>query len=126
MTAGPDGIRDPVPNTDAAWRAVAPHGFSGSSVRPIVISFRSVTPASTRAWTVWGEHLAVLAHVVRGPVPVRAISLFNPGQSRAAVRLPATRRGRDRRSPATPRRWHCRAGWPARPQARQRIRPARR
>jgi hypothetical protein len=43
-----DGIRDPDPNTDAASQAVATQGFTGSSVRPIVISFGSLTPASTR------------------------------------------------------------------------------
>src|SRR5271166_734520 len=48
MAAGPDGVRDPVPNTDAASQAVATSGFPGSSVRPIVISFSSFTPASTR------------------------------------------------------------------------------
>src|SRR4249919_4228480 len=48
MTAGPDGIRDPNPNTSAASKAGAPNGFSGSSVRPIVISFSSFIPASTR------------------------------------------------------------------------------
>src|SRR4051794_31246204 len=35
-------------NTRAALKAGAPNGFSGSSVRPIVISFRSFIPASTR------------------------------------------------------------------------------
>src|SRR5208283_5199372 len=49
MTAGPDGVRDPVPNTDAASQAFPPSGFPGSSVRPIVISFSSFTPASTRS-----------------------------------------------------------------------------
>ena len=39
MAAGPDGIRDPAPNKSAASRAPDPDGFSGSSVRPIVISF---------------------------------------------------------------------------------------
>ena len=48
MTAGPDGVRDPVPNMNAASQAFAPSGFPGSSVRPIVISFSSFTPASTR------------------------------------------------------------------------------
>jgi hypothetical protein len=36
MNAGPDGVRDPVPNTDAASKAGATSGFSASSVRPIV------------------------------------------------------------------------------------------
>ena len=36
MTAGPDGVRDPVPNTDAASKAGATSGFSASSVRLIV------------------------------------------------------------------------------------------
>jgi hypothetical protein len=50
MTAGPDGVRDPVPNMDAASKAGATSGFSGSSVRPIVISFGSFIPASTRGF----------------------------------------------------------------------------
>src|SRR5215213_283246 len=52
-----DGIRDPVPNSCAASRATGLCGFSGSSVRPIVISLRSFTPASTRARAGLGEHL---------------------------------------------------------------------
>jgi hypothetical protein len=48
MSAGPDGFRDPAPNNDAASKAVASAGFSGSSVRPIVISLRSFTPAPAR------------------------------------------------------------------------------
>jgi DNA-binding winged helix-turn-helix (wHTH) protein len=48
MTAGPDGFRDPAPNMEATSRAAATSGFSGSSVRPIVISFSSFTPAPTR------------------------------------------------------------------------------
>jgi hypothetical protein len=48
MAAGPDGIRDPAPNKPAASKAVDPDGFSRSSVRPMVISLRSHTLASTR------------------------------------------------------------------------------
>jgi hypothetical protein len=48
MTAGPDGIRDPVPNKVAAFMAVESDGLSGSSVRPIVISLSSLAPAPTR------------------------------------------------------------------------------
>src|ERR1039458_897529 len=43
MAAGPDGIRDPAPNKPAASRAIDPTRFSGSSVRPIVISFSTFT-----------------------------------------------------------------------------------
>ena len=43
MAAGPDGIRDPVPNKPAASRAIDPDGISGSSVRPIVISVSTFT-----------------------------------------------------------------------------------
>ena len=49
LAAGPDGFRDPIPNNDAASRAIASVGFTGSSVRPIVISFRSSTPANARS-----------------------------------------------------------------------------
>ena len=48
MSAGPDGFRDPAPNKPAASKAIDRDGFSGSSVRPIVISFSSHTLASTR------------------------------------------------------------------------------
>ena len=48
MAAGPDGIRDPAPNRRAASKAAVLDGFSGSSVRPMVISFSSHTLASTR------------------------------------------------------------------------------
>ena len=48
MTAGPGGVRDPAPNNSAVSKAVAPGGFAGSPVRPIVISFRSRPSAPTR------------------------------------------------------------------------------
>ena len=48
MTAGPDGVRDPVPNSPAASRATGFNGISGSSVRPIAISLGFFTLASTR------------------------------------------------------------------------------
>jgi len=48
MAAGPDGIRDPAPNRLAASKAAVLDGFSGSSVRPMVISFSSRPLASTR------------------------------------------------------------------------------
>ena len=35
ITAGPDGVRGPVPNSRATSRATGCDGFSGSSVRPI-------------------------------------------------------------------------------------------
>src|SRR5215212_5076666 len=54
-------------------------GFFGSSVRPIVISLRSFTPASTR-WS--GMERAVPpSRVVRDPVPVRAISRSIPTEA---------------------------------------------
>src|SRR5215213_6368967 len=54
--------------------AVTLIGFSGSSVRPIVISLRSCTPASTCAGAVRGARLTARARVARDPMPVRAIS----------------------------------------------------
>src|ERR1700686_1274714 len=48
MSAGPDGVRDPVPNIRAALTAFEHNGFSGSPIRPVVISFSSFIPASTR------------------------------------------------------------------------------
>jgi hypothetical protein len=48
MTAGPGGVRDPVPNRQATLKAVTQDGFSRSSVRPIVISFSCFMLASAR------------------------------------------------------------------------------
>src|SRR5271165_6815612 len=48
MSAGPDEVRDPVPNIGAALTAFERNGFSGSPIRPVVISLSSFTPASTR------------------------------------------------------------------------------
>jgi hypothetical protein len=74
MTAGPDGVRDPVPNTDAASQAVATSGFLGSSVRPIVISFSSFTLASRRGSGVTGCCRSAVTRVVVAHAN-RAISL---------------------------------------------------
>ena len=64
------------PNTNAALKACAPNGFSGSSVRPIVISFSSFTPASTR----------VLAVLTIAAPPLRASSRPMPsGPSRCSI-----------------------------------------
>jgi len=46
MTAGPDGIRDPVPNNQAASKATGPSGFFGSSVRPIRHLFQLSHPGT--------------------------------------------------------------------------------
>src|SRR5215217_9793024 len=59
--------------------AVTLIGFSGSSVRPIVISLRSFTPASTR-WSGM-ERALPPSRVVRDPVPVRAISCSIPAEA---------------------------------------------
>jgi hypothetical protein len=77
MTAGPDGVRDPFPNTFAASKAFAGSGFSGSSVRPIVISFSSFTPASTRVRAVFGGCLSafprvIVTHAVLGHLVVQS------------------------------------------------------
>jgi hypothetical protein len=48
MTAGLDGFRDPVPNSTSTSKAEGTTGFSGSSVRPIVISMSSL-PRQPRA-----------------------------------------------------------------------------
>jgi hypothetical protein len=77
MTAGPDGVRDPVPNTWAASKACAPNGFSGSSVRPIVISFSSFIPAATRSRTVLDGYLSAFPRVIVARAS-RANSLVNP------------------------------------------------
>src|ERR1700733_4607827 len=85
MTAGPDGIRDPNPNTCAASRAGAPNGFSGSSVRPIVISFSSFTPASTRVSS--GHQLMPACRPTRHRDPCRLGHLVVSITAEAAWRL---------------------------------------
>jgi hypothetical protein len=40
----PDGVRDPLPSNDTASKAAVQNGFFGSSVRPIVISFKLFHP----------------------------------------------------------------------------------
>ena len=72
-----DGVRDPFPNTFAASKAFAGSGFSGSSVRPIVISFSSFTPASTRVRAVFGGCLSafrrvIVTHAVLGHLVVQS------------------------------------------------------
>jgi hypothetical protein len=87
QAAGPDGFRDPDPNNDAASRAIASVGSTGSSVRPIVISFSSSTPASTR--TRAGAAVRRACRRARHRDPCRlGHRLLNPGRSRAAVRPP--------------------------------------
>src|SRR4051794_23682268 len=106
MTAGPDGFRDPVPNKHAASRAVTLDGFSGSSVLPIVISFCSFTPASTRGRA---KHWQVLTNRPRVVVAyaVQAILLFSHVRSPLVARSPAAPRNRVRQSPGGPRRLRC-------------------
>src|SRR5271163_1212359 len=82
MSAGPDGFRDPAPNNFAASKAGTLIGFSGSSVRPIVISFSSFIPALTR---VYGDDRRTL-------VPPRASSWPMPhGPSRCSITPEAPR-----------------------------------
>src|ERR1700741_48157 len=59
----------------------------------------------------------------RAAVPVWRATV-SPAQSRAAVRCWPARRDRDRRWPATPRRWWCRATARAARRARRHIWPA--
>src|SRR5882757_442167 len=101
MTAGPDGVRDPVPNNPAASRATGSNGFFGSSVRPIVISVSSCTLASTRGSG--GDRLvpAALPRVIVADTG-QAIPLFNHGRNHAVVRSPEARKDRVRQSPARP------------------------
>jgi hypothetical protein len=89
-------------NTRAASKACAPNGFSGSSVRPIVISCSSFTPPSTRVRTMLSGWLSVLPRV----------------RSREA------RRDRDHISPAVLRRPRCLASSPAMLPARRHTRRA--
>jgi hypothetical protein len=70
---------------NAALKAFAPNGFSGSSVRPIVISFSSFTRASTRVPAVLDDCRPAVARVIATHA-VCAIRLLNPGRSRVAVR----------------------------------------
>ncbi len=123
MSAGPDGIRDPAPNNFAASKAGTLIGFSGSSVRPIVISFSSFIPASTRAY---GDDRQTPASATRVIVThaVWAIPLRNHVRSPLAARPPEARRDRVQQSLARPRRAHCPVGCPATRPASRHTRPA--
>src|SRR5208283_122204 len=112
MTAGPDGVRDPVPNNRAASRATGFNGISGSSVRPIVISLGSFTLASTRGSSDDQLKLVALPRVIVAHAD-RAIPLFNHGRSLAVVRSPEARKDRTRRPPARPPPLRCPADCPA-------------
>jgi hypothetical protein len=111
MAAGPDGVRDPVPNSPAASRAIGFNGVSGSSVRPIAISFRSFTLASTRGSS--DDLKPVVPPRVIVAHADRAIPLFNHGRSLAVVLSSEDQKGRTRRSPARPPPWRCPADCPA-------------
>jgi hypothetical protein len=116
MTAGPDGVRDPVPNMDAASKAVATTGFLDprfdrsssrsalSSRRQRAVSAASACPRVIAARAMW------------------AIPMLNPGRSRGAVRSPAARQDRGHKSLAALRQGRCRAGSPAGLPARRRNR----
>ena len=102
MAAGPDGIRDPAPNKLAASKAVAPDGFSRSSVRPMVISFSSHTLASTRG-SGGGRLLpACSCHASSWPMPYGPSGWLAPAyagvQSRPKPRGGSIARSSDRSS----------------------------
>src|ERR1700723_3128289 len=99
--AGPDGVRDPVPNNPTTSRATGSNGFFGSSVRPIVISVSSCTLASTRGSD--GDRLvpAALPRVIVADIS-QAVPLFNHGRNHAVARSPEARKDRIRQSPARP------------------------
>jgi hypothetical protein len=88
------------------------------SVRPIVISFSSFTPASTRA-SDGDRRTPVLVTRVIATHAGWAISLLNHVRIPEAVRSPAVPKGRDRQSPAMPRPLRCPADCRA-------VHPARR
>jgi hypothetical protein len=99
MTAGPDGVRDPAPNTEAALIAVAPNGFSGSSVRPIVISFCSFTPAPTHGSG--GRRLIPASRPARHRDPCRlGHPVVSHARSPVAARPSAVLRDQVRQLPA--------------------------
>src|SRR5277367_2763632 len=77
-----------------------------------VISVSSFTPALTRGSIGGRLKPASLPRVIVTHAS-RAISLFNHGRSRAAVRSPEAQKDRDRRSPLRPRPWRCPADWRA-------------
>lgn len=111
MTAGPDGFRDPVPNSPAAAKADALTGFSGSSVRPIVISSNSFTPAPTHARGVHrprpGKHHARHRGLCRLGHPVTQSQPKPPGGSTPVMPEPPHQRwsgaGKLHRSSSSPR-----------------------
>jgi hypothetical protein len=80
-------------------------------VRPIAISLRSFTLASTRVHRDQLKPIA-LPRVIMAQAD-RAIPLFNLGRSLAVVRSPEARKDRTRRSPARPPPWRCPADCPA-------------
>src|SRR5664279_3980033 len=106
MSAGPDGVRDPVPNNSATSKAGTLIGVSGSSVRPIVISFSSSSRHQRAVLLVTDGCRQTATRVIVAHAS-RAISLFNLDRNHAAVRSPEVRRDRDHISPATLRRWRC-------------------
>src|SRR5271166_643401 len=81
-----------------------------------VISVSSFTPASTRGSIGRRLEPASLPRVIVTHAS-RAISMFNRGQSRAAVQSPEAQRDRGRRWLLRPRPWRCPADWRA-------VRPA--
>src|SRR5215217_1890611 len=92
MTAGPDGVRDPIPNSPAALGGRDSYRvlwIVGSTDRHLVALFHPGINARSGGF---GERLIALTCVVRDPMPVRAIPLFSRGRSRVVVRVPATRR----------------------------------
>ena len=95
------------PKQSSGLRATGFNGLSGSSIRPIVISVSSFTPASTRGsggdrlWPITPPRVLVTLAGLAG----RAIWLVNHGRNPAAVQSSEAPRDRARQSPVTPRPW---------------------
>jgi hypothetical protein len=112
-----------IPSNDTASKAAVQNGFFGSSVRPAVISFSSFIPASTRGSG--GHRRMPISRRARHRGPCRrAISLFNHGRSRVAVRSPEARTDRIQQSPAKHPRARCPVGCPVTRRAMRHTRPA--
>jgi len=131
-----------MPNSPAASKAETLNGFSGSSVRPIVISLSSFTLASTRGSgsTSWCQSAVTRVIAPSAGIPAdrsrsvgtfaslahacRAIPLLNHARSPWAARPPGAPTDRVHQSPARPRRAHRPVGCPATLPASRHTRPA--
>jgi hypothetical protein len=119
-TAGPDGVRDPVPNpkqtSDLKGRDTGlVLWIVGSSDRHLIQLFH---PGINARFS-WLPAASADCHSRRRGPCQSGYLVVQSGRNHVAVRSPEARRDRDHISPATLRRWRCRASSPARLPARR-------